>query len=227
MLETYPGIIKQVSDMGVKHAFKAHPEWKQTLLGRGEPKQALYDAVNRLRHGSRAERTKKKEHKPRFTVALEHKGPGRPRGKGGAAEPWPKEDRDLILKIMADPAFKQGDKVKWKRAWAAHPEWEKQLLARGPSLFMSFVGRIRKNGVPQTPAQEQQPVVIESETTLYTQAQVDELVHKAVEKALHKVLQQQINPVNFCPNCGEELDPFNKTNTANHRIRAYKNGEQE
>jgi hypothetical protein len=58
MIEQHPDVMRQVAELGKAQAFRMHPEWEQLLMGHGESRQAIYDAINTLRFGSKYERKK-------------------------------------------------------------------------------------------------------------------------------------------------------------------------
>jgi hypothetical protein len=60
MIEQHPDVMRQVAQLGKAQAFRQHPEWEQLLMGHGESRQAIYDAINTLRFGNKYERKKNK-----------------------------------------------------------------------------------------------------------------------------------------------------------------------
>jgi len=163
MIAKYPGMIRRMEHNGIASCLKQHPEWKETLMGRGEPKQTLYDAINQMRYGkhSHTEIAKLRKQHRRIPDDADLKGPrpvsrpGRPAGIPDKSKRthWSKQQYDLCKAIFESGNYRAGKKgksINWTWAFSEHPDWAKELnySEETRSLFLSFAARVRTGGGP-------------------------------------------------------------------------------
>lgn len=215
MIAQYGGIVKRIQKLGTAKAFKEHPEWEKTLLGRGEPRQNLYDAINRVRwnKGKRwsPEAAAAKARANHKALPVESKPKvGRP---PGAVEKkkrthWTKEQYDLAKSIMENSQFRKGNGfMNWDLAFNMHPDWAKALNfdPRSRNTFMSFVGRVRDGAKPYgylNTKRHQEPAVVQLEPEI----QVDGQSYSAEQiRKLVAFVKEHVDGCNHCPKCGYNL----------------------
>jgi hypothetical protein len=237
MLEEFPGVIRQVSFLGVRRAFEKHPEWEKTLLPGSTPRQSLYDAVNRFRHAERGEKYRvHKSAKPNLDKLRaqhkkipmsEHQKPVRKYKKqGGSRIAWSREQFDLAKAILNAPQWrKPGPKgvIDWARAFDQHPEWAKVFGLPGISTntFQSFIGRVRNGQVVQPEASTNgEPMKVETPVVFRVLGRDYSLTELEV---LIKAQQNALTPLGFCPRCGLHL----KMHTKAYSIAVRHGGEEE
>lgn len=194
MITQHPDILQELGKTGVAAGLRAHPEWREKLGLGGRPLETatqLYAAVGKVQKGKAVARN---------TQHIEGS--------------WSAEQRDLVRKIIEDPATPKSvtGNVLWKRVFDANPAWGAALrysaTGKEGQRFMAFVGRVKKmkqgKVTSALPAHSNNEALITVAGHEYSAADIE---------ALLKEQRNALRPLKFCPECGYNLAMHQKALT--------------